>query len=100
MSARMSETLHAVVRGPSLTGCGALPAFTIAHHVLFETGNTWRTAGRRMNPMLGMSFGVTIAYPCFGYSLIRFWILVLISWRLITTIRLYPELIKLTQCAA
>lgn len=37
-SARMSSTRQAVIRGPSLTGCGKRPALTPAHHVLFETG--------------------------------------------------------------
>jgi hypothetical protein len=34
----MSSTRHAVVRGPSFTGCGKRPAFTPAHHVDFDTG--------------------------------------------------------------
>ena len=34
----MSDDLHAVVRGPSLTGAGALPFRTQSHHVLLPMG--------------------------------------------------------------
>ncbi len=36
--ARISATRHAVVRGPSLIGCGKRPLLTPAHQVDFATG--------------------------------------------------------------
>src|SRR5262245_10230070 len=38
ISARISSTRHAVIRGPSLTGRGNRPDFTPAHHVDLLTG--------------------------------------------------------------
>ena len=38
MSARISSTRHAVIRGPSLTGWGYRPDLTPAHHVDLPTG--------------------------------------------------------------
>ncbi len=84
----MSATRHAVVRGPRRTGRGYVPDLTPAHQVDLETGYTWRIAGRRMKPIAGMSLDVTMAYPCLGYSLIRFWTWPLIRLTLMTTIRL------------
>jgi hypothetical protein len=45
MNARISPTRQALVRSESLTGLGALPAFTQLSHVLRETGTTESTAG-------------------------------------------------------
>ena len=45
--AAMSVLLHAVVRGPSLTGLGNLPSLHPRHHALLLTGISSRTCGRR-----------------------------------------------------
>jgi hypothetical protein len=36
---RICSTRHAVIRGPSLTGFGNVPAFTFRHSVADENGN-------------------------------------------------------------
>jgi hypothetical protein len=59
----MSATLQALVLGPSLTGCGALPSLTIRHQVARQTGKTARICGNRTKPSAGKAAGD------FGFSL-------------------------------
>jgi hypothetical protein len=54
ISAWISSTRHAVVRGPNLTGGGKRPVFTPAHQLLLLTGIGpfgVRIADRRKNPV-------------------------------------------------
>jgi len=60
IKARTSCTLHAVVLGPNLTGCGYFPDFTPSHQDDFPTGNICRIVGRRTNPVSGKTFDVII----------------------------------------
>ena len=53
INARMSDTRHAVVRGPSLTGDGNRPSATPCHQVERPTGIIARIVGRRTNPISG-----------------------------------------------
>lgn len=48
----MSSALHAVVRGPILTGLGYRPFLHPAHHALRLTGIRLSTCGRRSKPTL------------------------------------------------
>ena len=55
ISASMSSTRHAVVRGPSFTGCGNRPVFTPAHHAerLIGMGPGGKIALSRTKPIFG-----------------------------------------------
>jgi len=53
ISARISSTRQAVVRGPSFTGFGYFPDLQPFNHVDLLTGMTPKTAGSRTKPVSG-----------------------------------------------
>jgi hypothetical protein len=58
--ARMSEPLHADVRGPILTGFGKRPLLHPAHHVLRLTGMSARTCGKRSKLFSVIDVGIQV----------------------------------------
>jgi len=61
INARMSETFHALILGPNLTGRGYLPALIPAHQLDLLTGKNLRTVGRRRKPVSGRTLCVAIS---------------------------------------
>lgn len=72
----MSSALHAVVRGPILTGLGYRPFLHPAHHALRLTGIRFSTCGKRSRAALSrlsISFSYCVcAYDSVLESMIRF----------------------------
>ena len=58
--AAMSSALHAVVRGPSLTGLGKRPFLHPSHHALLLMGTMFKTCGKRRNPVAGMDVFIAL----------------------------------------